>query len=82
MITGFVGLELSMADIIFSSVSKLSYPVGAITIFSPTYQSTAVLRVIVDSPAFAVVRSSVQVGLLVTPCISKTPYLTPITLLP
>jgi hypothetical protein len=43
--TGLSGLELSMAIIVLCSASLASKLVGAITICSPTYQSTASFKV-------------------------------------
>ena len=44
--TGLEGFVLSTLVILTSSASKQSYEVGAITIVSPTFQSTAVFKVI------------------------------------
>jgi hypothetical protein len=52
--TGLFALLLLIAVIVLCSVSLLVYPVGAITITSPTFQSTASIKVIVVLPGAAV----------------------------
>jgi len=82
VMTGAAATELSIVLMTLSSASLGSKLVEAIAMLSPTYQSTAVSRVIVVSPASAVVFMTVHVGVLSTPCISRVPCLTPSTLLP
>lgn len=79
---GLFGFVLSTLVIVLNSASALSYPVGAMTMSSPAYQSTASMSVILVAPGSTVVYSSVQVGVLGTPCKSSIPFLTPMTLLP
>lgn len=72
----------SIAEIVLFSPSLPSKLVDAIEISSPTCQSTSSDKVMTVPPAYTVVSSVVQVGVLTGPCMSRVPYLTPITLFP
>lgn len=80
--TGFSATDLSIAAIVLFSPSRPLKLVAAIAIYSPATQSTAALNLIVVAPGSAVSLSTVHVGVLCTPCISRVLCFTAIHLFP